>query len=80
MMQQVCEKCGAVIEQPTMKNTIGYKPYYLKIRLFRSPIPFVYNEYDIDLCNKCRDLFDEWMMEPPKEETDGRLNQPENAV
>jgi hypothetical protein len=67
MTQRVCEKCGAVISKPNRRNIIGYQPHYLKMHLFKKPDDVNEIETAVDLCNRCRDLFDEWLMEPPKE-------------
>ena len=61
MTQRVCEKCGAVIEKPTRRNIIGYKPYYLKLHLFKKDEEWDMVETTVELCNDCRDAFDEWL-------------------
>lgn len=62
MLQRVCEKCGAVIEKPKRRNFIGYQPWYLKMHFFKTNEQ-PETETSVDLCNVCRDLFDEWLME-----------------
>ena len=65
MIQRICDKCGAVIEKPKRRNFIGYKPWYLKMSFFKANEQ-PENETSIDLCNRCRDEFEKWLMEPPK--------------
>lgn len=66
MMQRVCEKCGHVIEKPTRKNIMETVQYYTRFRLFKSNDEYT-TEMSLDLCNRCRDEFEQWLFEPPKE-------------
>lgn len=70
MTQRVCEKCGAVIEKPGRRNILAIDTYYTKIRLFKEDDEKALWT-SVDLCNRCRCLFDEWIETPPKEETYG---------
>ena len=65
MMQRVCEKCGEVIHKPTRKNIMAMVQYYTRFRLFKPDDEYT-NEMSLDLCNRCRDEFEEWLYEPPK--------------
>jgi hypothetical protein len=65
MTQRVCEKCGEVIEKPNRRNIIGYQPWYLKMHLFKKTDEVSEPETAIDLCNRCRNLFDEWIEQDP---------------
>ena len=67
MTQRVCEKCGAVIEKPSRRNILAIDTHYTKIRLFKDDREDVLETF-VDLCNRCRCLFDEWIETPPKEE------------
>ena len=58
MIQRVCERCGAVIQEPLRRNLIKYKTYYTSLLLYpNNTSPYI----EIDLCNSCRDLFDKWL-------------------
>lgn len=64
MLQRVCEKCGKVIPCSFRRNILKYKVHYTSMLLHRDDSsPFI----EIDLCNRCRDLFDEWLDEKPRE-------------
>lgn len=67
MTQRVCEKCGAVIVKPTRRNIMGYEPHYLRLHLFKKGQEETGVETCVDLCNDCRDLFDEWLETQPGE-------------
>lgn len=66
MLRRICEKCGATIEKPRQRNFVYFKPWYVEVRFFKSNDQCF--ETTIDLCNRCRDLFDKWLEEPPKGE------------
>lgn len=66
MTQRVCEKCGAVIKEPTRKNIMCLEQHYTRFRLFKKNDEYKM-EQSVDLCNRCRELLDEWLEEPPKE-------------
>ena len=64
MLQRVCEKCGKVIPEVYRRNILKYRVHYTSMLLHPSDsAAFI----EIDLCNSCRDLFDKWLDEKPKE-------------
>ena len=65
MVQRVCEKCGRVIDSPNTRNIMQTVTHYTRIVFFKEKEDRI--ETGVDLCNRCRDLFDEWLMTPPKE-------------
>ena len=62
-MQRICEKCGVVIGRPTTKNLFKRKVLFETVTFFRTTSDF--SSEEVDLCDKCHDLFTEWLEEKP---------------